>query len=161
MQIEQNKVVTLHYTMKDDQGAVLESTENREPLAYIQGTQTILPALENLLEGKNVGESFQIRVPMDEAFGPRREELVRIVNREQFSPDVEIKPGQEFYYLDENDEVISVTVMQVNGDDITIDYNHPFAGLNLNFDIRIMDVRDATTEELEHGHVHGPGGVHH
>lgn len=161
MQISQNKVVTLHYTVRDDQGRVLESTEGREPLAYIQGTQTILPILEERLEGESDGVTVKIRVPMEDAYGPRREELVAVVKRDQFPSDTEVKEGQEFYYLDEDDEVRTVTVLKVSDDLVTIDSNHPFAGMDLNFDIHVVGVREATAEELDHGHVHGPGGVEH
>ncbi len=161
MQITQNKVVSLHYVVKDDKGTVLESTLDRDPLAYIQGTQTILPLLEEKLEGKKEGDSLKIRIPMDDAYGPRREELVAVVNREQFSKDVEITVGQEFYYLDDNDQMMTVTIVNVDGEAITIDSNHPFAGMDLNFEVQVVGVRDATAEELDHGHVHGPGGFEH
>lgn len=161
MQITQNKVVSLHYVVKDDSGSVLESTRDREPLVYIQGTQTILPLLEEKLEGKQEGDSLKIRIPMEDAYGPRREELIAVVGREQFSPDVEISVGQEFYYLDENDQMMTVTIVGVEDEAITIDSNHPFAGMDLNFELEVVGVRDATAEEIDHGHVHGPGGVEH
>lgn len=157
MLIQNKAVVTLHYSVRDDEGKLLETTEGRAPLAYIQGTNTLLPVLEKSLEGKKTGDRLKIRLGMESAFGPRREELISVVSRNQFESEGEIRVGQEFYFLDEGDNMISVSVIAVDGDKVVIDANHPFAGKDLNFDIEVIDVRPATALELEHGHVHGPG----
>ncbi len=161
MNIQEKSVVVIHYTVKDVKGKELDSSYGDEPLAYIQGTETILPVLEEKLEGKKKGDKLDVKLKVEQAYGPRNEELIEVVGRDQFEEDMEIHEGLEFTYADEDDELRSVRVLKVDKDEITIDGNHPFAGLDLNFTVEVMDVREATAEELEHGHVHGPGGHHH
>ena len=159
MQIAKHKVVTMDYTLTDDQGTVIDTSEGREPLAYIQGTGNIIPGLEAALEGRKQGESVNVRVEPEQAYGERDESMLRVVPRNLF--DVEdIQAGMQFHAQSEQGVEV-VTVIGVTEEEVTIDSNHPLAGVPLNFAVTIVEVRDASDEELEHGHVHGPGGHQH
>lgn len=160
MQIAKHKVVTIDYTLTDQHGSVIDSSRGDEPLAYIQGTGNIIPGLENALEGKAAGDAVSVSIPPEEGYGPRQDELRQAVPRERFDTEEQIEVGMRFQTMSEQGMQV-VTVVAVDADHVTIDANHPLAGETLNFDVTIVEVRDATEEELEHGHVHGPGGHHH
>jgi len=160
MQIAANCVAYIHYTLKDDRGEVLDSSSGGEPLAYLHGAGNIVPGLEKALEGKQVGEKFSVKVAPEEGYGVRDENMVQQVPRRAFQGVRDIKPGMRFNAQTQNGHA-TVTVVNVAGDMVTIDGNHALAGQNLNFDIEVTKVREATSEELMHGHVHGPGGHHH
>ncbi len=160
MPITSNKVVQIHYKLTNANGELLDSSEGREPLAYLQGAGNIIPGLEKALEGKDVGDQFTVTIPPEEAYGERNEALIQVIPREAFVDVEEIKPGMQFQaQMGDHPQIIVVT--KVEGDNITIDANHPLAGEALTFDVSVADVRDATEEELAHGHVHGAGGHHH
>lgn len=158
MNIEKNKVVSIDYTLTLDDGKVLDSSSGKEPLIFIQGLGHIIPGLESALDGRKSGDAFQVKIEPVNAYGDYNDQLVQSIPRSYFESGVEITPGMQFS-SEENDGY--VTVIEVHNDKIVVDGNHPLAGLVLNFDIRVTDVRDAKKEELEHGHVHGPGGHHH
>lgn len=159
MQISKHKVVTMDYTLRDTEGTVIDSSEGQEPLAYIHGTGNIIPGLEQALEGKQAGDSLSVSIAPDEAYGDRDESLLQVVPRNLFDvPDVE--SGMQFQTQSESGPQI-VTVVAVTEEEVTVDANHPLAGITLNFDVEVVDVRDATEDELSHGHVHGPGGHQH
>ncbi len=158
MQVSKEKVVSIHYTLSDNEGQILDTSNGREPLAYIQGMQNIIPGLENALEGKNVGDKVHVVIPAAEAYGERNEGLMQAIPREAFGDIEDIQPGMQFQMETENGPLV-ITVTKVEGDQVFIDGNHPLAGQELTFDVEIMDVRDATAEEIEHGHVH-QGGHH-
>jgi FKBP-type peptidyl-prolyl cis-trans isomerase SlyD len=160
MQIEKHTVVSIHYTLRNEAGEVLESSKGAEPLAYIQGVGGIIPGLESALEGKASGESVRIKVPPEQAYGARDDELVQDVPRDRFSGVESIEPGMQFHAQTEGGVQV-VTVTRVEGESVTVDANHPLAGATLDFEVDVLDVRPATPEELDHGHVHGPGGHHH
>lgn len=160
MQIAINKVVNIHYTLTNDAGEVLDSSRGQSPLAYIHGLGNIIPGLENALEGRVAGDKFKIRIAPEDAYGARNDELVQAVPRSAFEGIDEIRPGMQFQ-AQSPEGVQLVTVVEVIGDQVVLDGNHPMAGVTLNFDVEVADVRDATPEELDHGHVHGPGGHHH
>jgi FKBP-type peptidyl-prolyl cis-trans isomerase SlyD len=160
MQIAANKVVTINYTLTDDQGQVIDSSEGREPLAYLQGASNIIPGLEKALEGKSTGDSLKVSVAPNEGYGERSDELVQEVPRNLFENADSIEPGMQFQAQSEAGPQL-VTVVGVGDESVTIDANHPLAGTTLNFDVEVVDVRDATAEEAEHGHVHGPEGHEH
>ncbi len=160
MQIGKNSVATIHYTLRNDNGDVIDSSDDREPLAYLHGHGNIVPGLERALEGKGAGDKLQVKVAAEEGYGTRDERLVQDVPRQAFPPDVDIVPGMQFH-AQSNAGVHTVTVREVSGDSVKIDGNHPLAGEALNFDVTIDGVREATEEELTHGHVHGEGGHHH
>lgn len=160
MQVAKHKVVTIDYTLTDDQGAVIDSSQGGEPLAYIHGMNNIIPGLENALTGKQAGDSLKVSVPPGEGYGERNDAMTQEVPREMFDGAEEIQVGMQFHASD-GERVHVVTVVGVSDTHITVDGNHPLAGQTLNFDVTIVDVRDATQEEMEHGHVHGPGGHQH
>jgi FKBP-type peptidyl-prolyl cis-trans isomerase SlyD len=161
MQVEQDKVVLFHYTLTNDAGEVLDSSAGSEPLAYLHGQGNIVAGLEKALDGKTTGDKLQVRVEPAEGYGNRDAALVRRVSRRSFGSVGNITPGMQFQAQLERGRTRVVTVTAVKGDMVTIDGNHPLAGQTLNFAVEITEVRDATLEELEHGHVHGHGGHHH
>jgi FKBP-type peptidyl-prolyl cis-trans isomerase SlyD len=160
MQIAADSVVLIHYTLKDDDGKVLDSSAGGEPLAYIQGHGNLVTGLEKALEGKTQGNRIAVTLPPAEGYGVRNEELVQRVPKRSLQRAGEIRKGMQFQaQTDEGMRVFTVTT--VVGDMVTLDGNHPLADQNLHFDVEVVEVRTATSEELEHGHVHGPGGHHH
>jgi len=161
MKIASNKVATLHYTLKDDKGALIESSVGNEPLTYIHGIGNLIPGLEDKLEGKQAGDKLSVLVPAEDAYGERDEELIEEVEKAEFDSGEDLEVGKEFQYDDEDGNVFHVRIVEIKGDKIVVDGNHPLAGMNLSFDVEVIGVRDASKEELEHGHVHGEGGHHH
>ena len=160
MQVSRNKVVSIDYTLKDDAGTVLDSSEGSEPLAYLHGVGGLIPGLESALEGRNTGDHLQVTVQPADGYGEGDDELVKRVPRNQFAGAGDLELGMQFRVSKKQGGRI-VTVMAIEDETVTIDGNHALAGVTLNFDVTIRDIRDATAEELEHGHVHGPGGHHH
>lgn len=160
MQIAKDKVVSIEYTLKDDTGTLLDTSEGRDPLAYIHGAGNIIPGLEGALEGKQAGDSLSVRIDAKDAYGERNDQLQQVVPRELFKGVDTLEPGMQFQAQTEAGVQV-VTVKAVEGENVTVDANHPLAGVPLNFDVNVVEVRDATAEELEHGHVHGPGGHQH
>lgn len=160
MQVAKNKVVTIDYTLKDDQGNVLDTSAGSDPLAYIQGMRNIIVGLENALEGKSAGDKVNVVVPPEEGYGEVNEQLRGEVDRSAFEGAEDIKVGMRFHAQTQHGTEI-ITVISVDGDKVTIDANHPLAGQSLHFDVEVVDVRDATEDEISHGHVHGPGGHEH
>lgn len=159
MQISANKVVTIDYVLTDDDGAVIDRSENGS-FSYLHGARNIIPGLENALAGKTAGDSVSVTVQPEEGYGVRDEAMQQVISRDMFGAEQEIQPGMQFHAQSPQGETMVITVKQVNGDDITVDGNHPLAGVNLNFNVSVVDIRDATKEELEHGHAHGPDGQH-
>ncbi|MGQ7248181.1 FKBP-type peptidyl-prolyl cis-trans isomerase [Halomonas sp. V046] len=160
MQIAQNSVVAFHYTLTNDAGEVLDSSEGREPLTYLHGAGNIIPGLEKELEGKAAGDKVEAKVAPAEGYGELQEQLVQEVPRDAFQGVEGIEPGMQFQAQTEGGPLM-VTVTKVEGDTVTVDGNHPLAGQHLNFDVEIAEVREASQEEVEHGHVHGEGGHEH
>lgn len=153
MQISKDTVVAIDYTLKDDEGAVLDTSEGKEPLSYLHGSGNIIPGLEQALEGKATGEELSIRVEPVDAYGERSEELKQAVPLDMFKGVDDLQPGMQFQAQGEGGTQI-VTVVAVEGDQVTVDANHPMAGVALNFDVKVQEVRPATDEEREHGHAH-------
>ena len=158
MQIVKHSVVSIHYTLRDDQGTVLDSSSGKDPLLYMQGVGNLIPGMEEGLEGKKKGDKLEIKVSPEKGYGERSENLIQKVPRSSFG-DQEVRKGMQFQ-AQTNSGTQVVTVTEVGLESVTVDGNHPLAGVSLNFDVEVMEVRSATTEELEHGHVHGPGGHH-
>lgn len=156
----QNSVVLMDYTVKDDEGNLIDTSAGQDPLAFILGMGNIIPGLERAFIGKKKGDSFKVRVKPEEGYGERDEALVEIVPRTQFSGIKDLRPGMQLQ-AQTDDEVMVVTVVKLTDKEVTVDANHPLAGKTLNFDVAVVDVRSATQEELAHGHVHGVGGHHH
>ncbi|NWN83035.1 MAG: peptidylprolyl isomerase [Halomonas sp.] len=160
MQIAQNSVVAFHYTLTNDGGEVLDSSEGREPLTYLHGAGNIIPGLEKELEGRAAGDKLNATIAPAEGYGEKQDQLVQEVPRDAFQGVESIEPGMQFQAQTEGGPLM-VTVTQVGGDTVTVDGNHPLAGQTLNFDVEIASVREASDEEAEHGHVHGEGGQEH
>ncbi len=160
MEITDNKVVTLDYTLKDDAGKIIDQSENGE-FVYLHGARNIIPGLENALAGKTAGTKLDVTVAPTDGYGERDESMLQIVSKDMFESADQITVGQQFHAQGPDEEVITITVMEINDDQITIDGNHPLAGVQLSFAVSIIDVRDASDEEMEHGHAHGPDGHHH
>lgn len=160
MQIAKNKVVSINYTLTDDAHNAIDSSDGAEPLTYLHGSNNIIPGLENALTGKSVGDKLKVTVAPEEAYGERVEDMVQVVPRDRFEPDAELEVGMQFQ-TPTDDDVSVVTITKVDADSVTVDANHPLAGLTLLFSVEVVEVRDASAEELSHGHVHGAGGRHH
>jgi len=160
MQISKGKVVSFDYTLKDDDGSVLDSSKEAGPLAYLHGVGGLVPGLERALEGHSTGDQLNVKVQPEDAYGQRNEQLVQSVPRKSFQGVEKIEPGMQFQ-ASQGQQRQMVTVVGVTPETVTVDANHPLAGKPLNFDVTIREVRDATPEESQHGHVHGPGGHHH
>lgn len=156
MQIEKNAVVAIDYTLTDDNGQVLDTSQDRGPLSYLHGAGNIIPGLENALEGKTEGDKVNVSVAPDEGYGDRDESLVQAVPKKMFDETAEPEPGMQFQAMGPDGARI-LTVLKVEGDQVTVDANHPLAGQQLNFDVAVVNVREASDEEKEHGHVHEPG----
>jgi len=160
MQIGDQKVVTLHYTLTDNEGRVIDQSEDGS-FAYLHGASNIIPGLENALSGKSAGEELSVAVSPEDAYGDRDESMLQQVPKNMFEDTDQIAVGTQFHAQGPNGEMLVVTVMEVLEEHVLVDGNHPLAGVELNFDVKIIDVRDASEEEVEHGHVHGPEGHHH
>ncbi|MEP3349094.1 MAG: peptidylprolyl isomerase [Marinomonas sp.] len=160
MQITENTVVSMHYTLTDEQGQELDSSVGQDPLVFLSGAQNIIDGLDKALQGKAAGEKLAVSVAPEDGYGAVHQELIQKVPAENFQGVDDIQVGMQFMAQTPGGEQ-PVTVIGVEEDGIMLDGNHPLAGKTLNFDVEIVDVREASTEELEHGHVHGDGGHHH
>ncbi len=160
MQIEAQKVVTLNYTLTDSSGKVIDQS-NDGSFAYLHGASNIIPGLENALAGKTSGDALNVSVEPAEGYGERDPAKTQSVPREMFPEDAEIEVGMQFHAQGPNGETLVVTVVSVEGETVTVDGNHPLAGEQLNFAVEVVEVREASAEELDHGHVHGAGGHDH
>ena len=161
MQIINNAIALIHYTLKDDEGEILDTSEGRDPLAYLHGSGNIIPGLEAELEGKTAGESIEVRVEPADGYGEKRDEMVQTIPLEHMPDGVELKVGMQLQAQTPEGEAQLVTIVGLTNTDVTLDGNHPLAGVALNFAVEVVEVRQATEEELSHGHVHGPGGHEH
>jgi FKBP-type peptidyl-prolyl cis-trans isomerase SlyD len=159
MNVSHLSVVTLDYTVSDESGDVLDSTEGREPLVYLHGAGFLVPGLEKALYDREVGDSFELDVDAAEAYGEYEEDLVQSVPGELFD-GMEVAEGDTFV-ADTDDGHRPVTVVEVTEEFVKVDANHPLAGVNLHFSVTVRDVRAATAEEIAHGHVHGADDHHH
>jgi FKBP-type peptidyl-prolyl cis-trans isomerase SlyD len=159
MKIEKDRVVRFHYTVAEQGQESIESSQGREPLAILYGHGNIIPGLEKAMEGREAGDSFSVDVPAAEAYGEKREGLTQRVPKKHFG-EQRLMPGMQVV-LNTNFGPRAVTIEKVGMSVVDVDLNHPMAGKDLHFDIDVVDVREASAEELEHGHVHGEGGHHH
>jgi len=155
--ISNGKVVGFSYTLKSSSGETLDRSE--EPLLYIHGMNNIIPGLESALEGLAVGAQKNVKVEAAQAYGTYDDALVQTVSKDAFPPDANIEVGMSFESSE--DEGMVFYVKDVTTDSVTMDGNHPLAGQDLHFDVKIDSIREATKDEISHGHVHGPGGHHH
>lgn len=153
MKIQDNCVVAIHYTLTNDEGDVIDTSEGREPLRYLQGHGNIIPGLEQALLGLTTGESLTVVVEPEDGYGPKQDALIQAVPREAFDGVDVIEVGMQFQAQTAQGP-IPVTVIAVDEESVTLDGNHELAGVRLNFAVQIADVREASAEELDHGHVH-------
>jgi FKBP-type peptidyl-prolyl cis-trans isomerase SlyD len=159
MNIGAKKVVSIDYTLRGDDGHVIDSSRGRKPLTYLHGAGNLVSGLEKALEGKRMGEAVDVVVSPDEGYGARDEKLVTKMPVRKL-PEKKAEVGMR-YRVRTDDGAQYLLVTAVSGDYATVDGNHPLAGVTLRFSVKIMEVRDATPDELTHGHVHGAGGHHH
>ena len=159
MSIKQDQVVTLHYTLRDDAGEIIDSSPHGEPLAYLHGHGNLVPGLERELSGKRAGDKLQITVSPADGYGEYDQALLQRVARRALKGLANLRVGMRLQ-AHTGHGARAVTVTQITGDMVTLDGNHPLAGKNLHFQVEVAEVRAATDAELSHGHVHGPGGHH-
>ena len=160
MLISKDCVAIIDYILKDDDGDVLDDSQNGE-FVYLHGAQNIIPGLEEALVGKQAGDQVTVSLEPKDAYGEVDPERIQIVPRDMFETDEEIVPGMQFNAQSPEGQMMVITVSEVDDDEVTIDGNHAMAGMNLHFDVNVIEVREATAEELEHGHVHAEGGCGH
>lgn len=160
MPIGANKVVTIHYTLKDESGNQLDTTQGSQPFSFLSGFDQIIPKLEDEINTMLIGGKKNVLIAAEDAYGAYREDLVHYVKKANFPDDVELEIGMQFVTNSPDGTQMPFVIKEIDGENITIDFNHPLAGKNLDFEIELVDVRDATEEELAHGHVHGPHSHH-
>lgn len=150
----------MHYTLKNNEGMTLDSSQGREPLVYLHGVGALIPGLESELNDKTQGDKIQAVIAPEHAYGEIRKDLLHIVPKSGFQGDEELMEGMQVQLDTEHGPQIAI-VASIKGEEVTLDLNHPLAGMTLHFDVEIVGVRDAEKEEIAHGHVHGHGGHHH
>ncbi len=161
MKIQADTVVSIDYTLKNDAGEVVDSSDGQDPLHYLHGHQNIVEGLEEALEGKAVGDSVEVKVPPEKGYGTRNDQLVFEVPKTQLPKDLTPQIGMRLSMTGDHGQVLPVTITKVKLSSVMLDANHELADQNLNFSVTIKEIRKATKDELEHGHAHGPGGHHH
>jgi FKBP-type peptidyl-prolyl cis-trans isomerase SlyD len=154
MTIDDKRVVSIHYTLKNDEGETLDSSQGREPLAYLHGAGNLVPGLETALSGKAAGDQLQVTVEPEEAYGPANPDLVQAVPLAAFEGVEEVRPGMQFEAKGPDGRAQRVVVEEVGEQEVVINGNHPLAGQALHFDVTVEEVREATPEEIAHGHAH-------
>lgn len=161
MLIAANKAVSIDYTLTNDAGEVIDSSAGGAPLVYLHGAGNIIVGLEKALEGKQAGDELKVSIEPEEAYGEYSPELVATLNRAMFEGVDELAVGMQFHASAPDGGMQIVTIRHLEGDDVTVDGNHPLAGQRLNFQVKVVGVREAHSEEIAHGHIHGEGGHHH
>lgn len=162
MTVETDSVVTISYTLRNGEGSVLDSSGEDGSIAYLHGHQNIVPGLESALTGQEVGSTVNAEVQPAEGYGERREDLVFSVPRDRMPEGEDLTEGMQFRAQAAEGQDVVVTLIDIGEEEVTLDGNHPLAGETLHFDVKIEDIREATPEEIEHGHVHtGPDGANH
>jgi FKBP-type peptidyl-prolyl cis-trans isomerase SlyD len=159
MQVAKNRVVSIDYTLTGEDGNVLDTSKGDEPLAYVHGTGTIVTGLEDALEGKGPKDHVSVTVSPEQGYGVRDDAVVFTVPRSQFRGVDELEVGMEFEVQGDGEGQV-VTVVAMDENEVTVDGNHPLAGMTLHFDVDVVDVREATPDEIEHGHVHDGHAEH-
>jgi FKBP-type peptidyl-prolyl cis-trans isomerase SlyD len=159
--IKNGKVVDLAYSLKNAEGEVLDKADQADPFTYLHGASQIVPGLESALEGLKVGDKKDVTVSPADGYGEINPELKLTVKRDQFPKDAQIEEGMQFETQTPDGQGIVFTIEAIEGDQVSIDGNHPLAGQSLHFAVEVLSMRDATEEEVSHGHAHGPDGHHH
>ena len=161
MLIANQHVVAIDYTLSNDAGEVIDSSAGAEPLVYLHGAGNIIAGLEKALAGKAVGDELDVSIEPEDAYGEYSAELITNLGREMFEGVDQLEVGMQFHASAPDGGMQIVTIRDIDGDQVTIDGNHPLAGQHLNFKVKVVSVRAASEEELAHGHVHGEGGHQH
>lgn len=156
MKIKNNSVVVMHYAVSDSEGTLIDSSYDHKPMTIIQGTGYLIEGLEDALIDHQTGDKFEVAVNAAQAYGDRHDEYVQTVPKELLQGVEELTVGTQLRATTDDGEQ-TVIVIDVTDDEVTVDGNHPLAGLDLNFDVEILEVREATEEELAHGHIHSEG----
>ncbi len=154
MEVGKDKVVSIDYTLKDDQGEVLDSSQDRDPLSFIFGNGTIIKGLEDALEGKQAGDEVSVDVEPQEGYGEYDESLIIDVPKDKFQDPENLQEGMQVQAQSQDGQTQILTVKEIKDDGVTLDANHPLAGQNLHFDVKVSEVREPSQEELDHGHTH-------
>ena len=157
---EKDKVVTFHYTLTNATGEQMESSRESDPMSYLHGANNIIRGLEKAMEGHAIKDTFSATLEPEEAYGVRNENNVQRVPMKRLKGIGKVSVGQ-ILNLKTNEGQVQVTVLKVGRFNVDVDGNHPLAGVQLTFDVEITDIRDASEEEIEHRHIHGPGGHQH
>ena len=160
MQIENNTVATLHYTLKDNDGNIIDQSDDGS-FVYLHGAMNIIPGLEKALTSKSAGDNVSVKVTPEEGYGVRDEARIQEVPKDMFEASADIQVGMQFHAQGPDGNMLIVTVAEIKDESVVVDGNHPLSGKELNFDVTIVDVRAASEEEIEHGHVHGEHGHQH
>lgn len=161
MALGNNKVVTINFTLRDQYGNIIDSTVGEQPFSFLSGHQNILPKLESEIDTMLIGSKKSVTINAADVYGDYNNDMVQVVEKKEFPPEFLLEVGMQYVASAPDGTKIPFTITEVRNEDIIIDFNHPLAGKDLSFDIELLNVRDATSEELSHGHVHGPGGHHH
>jgi FKBP-type peptidyl-prolyl cis-trans isomerase SlyD len=161
MTIQKDKVVTMHYHLTDPDGQVLDSSRGSDPLTYLHGAGHIVRGLEQALTGLDVGVTKTVEVAPADAYGEHDATAMQTVPRQELNDIENLQVGMQLQAQHPDGETVTFFVAEIHDDEVLLDTNHPLAGVTLTFDVEVMDIRDATNEELSHGHVHGEGGHHH
>ena len=161
MGIESNKVVTINFTLKDSDGNVLESTENKEPFSYLSGNSQILPKLEEGVNQMLIGGKKDIKIDAANAYGEYNNEAIQQINKKEFPENINLEEGMRLIANSPDGKQMPFIINKIEENEVTVDFNHPLAGKDLEFNVELIDIRDATPEELSHGHSHGTDGHHH
>ena len=154
-------VVSFHYTLTNDDGDVLDSSQGSEPLMYLHGAGNIVPGLERALLGRTVGDRFKSVIAPEDGYGERQGPGPQAVPRSRFPKDAELEEGMQIFAQGPNGDAFPLWVVDVSDKEVMVDHNHPLAGVTLHFDVEVTDIRSATADEMSHGHPHGPDGHHH
>lgn len=160
MIVENKKVVSFHYTLRNADGEQLETSRDKQAMSYLHGVRNIIPGLEKAMAGKAVGDEFEVTLAPAEAYGERKPNSIQRIPAKRFNNAKRLQPGQLVSIQTRQGQTQGV-VVKVGRFNVDVDVNHPLAGQTLTFEIEITDIRDASEEETAHGHVHGPGGVEH
>jgi len=161
MKVGKDKVVLMHYTLKNDAGDVIDSSDGADPLPFLQGHGNIIPGLESALEGSKVGDKLEVSIKPEEGYGVRMKDAIQEIPSSALKGVDEVKVGMQLQSQDKDGNAFLVNVTKIEDDKITVDGNHPLAGQTLHFSVSIESVRKAEAEELSHGHVHADGQHHH
>jgi len=161
MKVGKDKVVLMHYTLKNDAGDVIDSSDGADPLPFLQGHGNIIPGLESALEGSKVGDKLDVSIKPEEGYGERMKDAIQEIPSSALQGVDEVKVGMQLQSQDKDGNAFLVSVTKIEDDKITVDGNHPLAGQTLHFSVSIESIRKAEAEELSHGHVHADGQHHH